>query len=57
MKNKYISMTAHELLLALVPDFDDKLDNAPPELKKKILQLAVETEKGYRPLHYLRGCM
>lgn len=49
-------MTAHQLLLALVPDFDRRLDNAAPDLRARILELA-QSEDGWRPLHYLQGCL
>ncbi|MBL8471353.1 MAG: hypothetical protein JNM98_06095 [Rhodocyclaceae bacterium] len=49
-------MTAHQLLLALVPDFDSRFEAAAPELRARILELA-QSEDGWRPLHYLQGCL
>jgi hypothetical protein len=53
----YKQMTSHQLLLALVPDFDDRLKQAPEELRQRILELAVDAETGFRPLHYLQGAL
>lgn len=52
--------THKELLLELVPDFDERFQRArtdKPELFEAIRKQAVETADGFRPLHYLQGCM
>ena len=49
-------MTARQLLLALVPDFDWRLETAAPDLRARIWELA-QSEGGWRPLHYVQGCL
>lgn len=53
----YEQMTSHQLLMALVPDFDCRLKTAQQALRMRILELAIFSEEGFRPLHYLRGCL
>jgi hypothetical protein len=48
-------MTNYEQLLALVPDFDQRLKQCRPELRASILDRAVK--QRWSPLSYLQGCM
>ncbi len=54
----YRVKTDHDLLVALVPDIDQRLETArgeDRELFKEIHRRAVETRDGWRPLHDWRG--
>ena len=54
--NEVVTRTDFGLLLELVPDIAARLekDNA---VAKEIKRRAVENENGYRPLHWMQGCM
>ena len=53
-----ITRTSNQMLLELVPDFQERLNRAKienPDLFAEIMYLAIETETGWRPLDYLQG--
>lgn len=50
--------TNYELLRLVVPDFEERFETLRkenPGIYEEIRARAVDSEKGWRPLHYLRG--
>ena len=51
-------MTDHELLLALAPDFMERLDAARPELRAEIVRRAAYSgSRCWKPLEFMKGCL
>jgi hypothetical protein len=53
----YKGFTDNQLLLAIVPDFEVRLIKLSKENSEftNVLNTRVQSENGWRPLHYLQG--
>lgn len=60
-RRKYRTMTDYQLLLKIVPDFEERLKRAEKEQPEVVAELKATVHlldgKGWRPLQWWNGCL
>lgn len=49
-------MTDYQLLKAIIPDIESRIEESG-EAGKELKRRAIDKSTGYRPFHWMKGCM